>query len=105
MARMHARSPDGTLAAIEFEAPQEPEFQMGGGGLYGTASDYVAFERVFLNEGRANGRSVFKPETVRLMAANAIGDLNVQPLKTGSRTCRTTRSSFPAWSRSGGLDL
>ena len=82
MARMHARSPDGTLAPIEFEVPQEPEFQMGGGGLYGTASDYVAFERVFLNGGRANGRSVLKPETVRLMAANAIGHLNVQPLKT-----------------------
>jgi len=82
LASMHARGPDGTLAPIEFEVPQEPEFQMGGGGLYGTASDYLAFERIFLNEGRTNGRSVLKPETVRLMAANAIGDLNVQPLKT-----------------------
>jgi methyl acetate hydrolase len=82
LASMHARGPNGTLAPIEFEVPQEPEFQMGGGGLYGTASDYLAFERVFLNEGRANGRSVLKPETVRLMASNAIADLNVQPLKT-----------------------
>src|SRR5215471_17515617 len=82
LAGMHARADDGTLGPTEFEVPQEPEFQMGGGGLYGTASDYVAFERVFLNDGRANGRSVLKPETVRLMAANAIGDLNLQPVKT-----------------------
>jgi CubicO group peptidase (beta-lactamase class C family) len=62
LAGMHARSPDGTLASIEFEVPQKPEFQMGGGGLYGTASDYLAFERVFLNEGRANGARCSSPK-------------------------------------------
>ena len=82
LAGMHARDEAGTLARMDFEVPQEPEFQMGGGGLYGTASDYLAFQRLFLNEGRANGRSVLKPETVRLMTENAIGDLKVQPLKT-----------------------
>src|SRR5215831_18339097 len=40
LAGMHARAPDGNLAPISFELPQEPEFQMGGGGLYGTAADY-----------------------------------------------------------------
>jgi len=53
LTRMHARGEDGGLTAIDFELPQEPEFQMGGGGLYGTAADYLAFARVFLNEGRA----------------------------------------------------
>jgi methyl acetate hydrolase len=55
---------------------------MGGGGLYGTALDYLAFQRVILNDGRANGRVVVKPETMRQMTTNAIGDLNVQRLKT-----------------------
>jgi methyl acetate hydrolase len=82
LAGMHNRDEAGTLARMEFELPQEPEFQMGGGGLYGTAADYLAFQRVFLNDGRANGRSVLKPETVRLMTENAIGNLNVQRLKT-----------------------
>jgi len=82
LAGMHARDDAGTLGRMEFEVSQEPEFQMGGGGLYGTASDYLAFQRLFLNEGRANGWSVLKPETVRLMFENGIGDLNVQPLKT-----------------------
>jgi methyl acetate hydrolase len=103
MAGMHARSPDGSLAPIEFEVPQEPEFQMGGGGLYGTASDYLAFERVFLNEGRANGRSVLKPETVRLMAANAIGDLNVQPLKTVAPNLSNDAEFFPGMVKKWGL--
>jgi CubicO group peptidase (beta-lactamase class C family) len=103
MARMHARSPDDTLAPIEFEVPQEPEFQMGGGGLYGTASDYLAFERVFLNEGRANGRSVLKPETVRLMAENAIGDLNVQSLKTVVPDLSNDAEFFPGMVKKWGL--
>src|SRR2546421_1193384 len=82
LAGMHARGEDGTLARMDFELPQEPEFQMGGGGLYGTASDYLAFQRVILNDGWANGRAVLKPETMRQMTTNAIGDLNVQRLKT-----------------------
>jgi methyl acetate hydrolase len=77
---MHARSDDGALAPIEFGMPPEPEFQMGGGGLYSTAADYLAFARIFLNGGRANGRQVVRPETVRLLSENAMGELNVRAL-------------------------
>jgi CubicO group peptidase (beta-lactamase class C family) len=78
---MHSRGEGGALAPMEFETPQEPEFEMGGGGLYGTAADYLAFARVFLTEGRAeDGRQVLRPETVRLMAENAMGELNVRAL-------------------------
>jgi CubicO group peptidase (beta-lactamase class C family) len=48
VAGVHARHDNGSLERIAFEMPQEPEFQMGGGGLYGTAADYLAFERMFL---------------------------------------------------------
>jgi methyl acetate hydrolase len=77
---MHSRGEGGALAPMEFKMPQEPEFEMGGGGLYGTAADYLAFARVFLNDGRAGGRQVLRPETVRLMRENAMGELNVRPL-------------------------
>ena len=85
LAGMHTRGPDGTLAPMEFELPQEPEFEMGGGGLYGTAADYLAFTTVFLNEGRVNGggagaSQVLQPDTIRLMVENAMGELNVRPL-------------------------
>ncbi len=74
---MHARGADGVVAPFPFELVQEPEFQMGGGGLYGTAPDYIAFIRMLLNGGKLNGNRVLKPETVALMAQNQIGELNV----------------------------
>jgi methyl acetate hydrolase len=96
LAAMHARGDDGALAPIAFEIPQEPEFEMGGGGLYGTAPDYVAFTRLFLNDGRAaNGRQILGPDTVRLMTENAIGDLTVQLLKTAMPASSNDAEFFP----------
>jgi CubicO group peptidase (beta-lactamase class C family) len=74
---MHGRGPDGSLAPIPFELEQEPEFHMGGGGLYGTAGDYIKFTQMILNKGRGNGHQVLKPETVALMAQNHIGELTM----------------------------
>ena len=42
LARIHARTPEG-FVATDTEIPQEPEFEMGGGGLYGTVGDYLRF--------------------------------------------------------------
>ena len=92
---MHARGADGALGPIPFELPEEPEFQMGGGGLYGTAADYLAFERVFLNRGHANGRQVLRPETVQQMSENAIGGLDVRLLKTAVPTYSNDAEFFP----------
>src|SRR5437762_4040346 len=64
---MHARTEDGSLAPIPFELEQAPEFHMGGGGLYGTAGDYIKFTQMILNMGRGNGNQVLKPETVALL--------------------------------------
>jgi len=74
---MHARGEDGSLQPIPFELEQNPEFEMGGGGLYGTAADYVKFTQMILNKGRGNGNQVLRPETVAMMAQNHIGDLTM----------------------------
>jgi CubicO group peptidase (beta-lactamase class C family) len=103
LAAMHARGEDGSLAAIAFELPQDPEFQMGGGGLYGTAADYLAFARVFLNEGRGDGRPVLKPETAALMAQNAMGELNVRLLKTAAPAYSNDAEFFPGMTKKWGL--
>lgn len=42
-APMHVRLPDGGLAPLAFALPEPPHFQMGGGGLYSTAGDYLRF--------------------------------------------------------------
>ena len=42
LARIHHRGADGALTPDpSIEIPQEPEFEMGGGGLYSTAGDYL----------------------------------------------------------------
>ncbi len=79
---MHARGPDGALAPMPFELEQAPEFHMGGGGLYGTAADYIKFTQMILNKGRGNGNQVLKPETVALMGQNSIGDLTMGKMTT-----------------------
>jgi methyl acetate hydrolase len=77
---MHARGEDGSLTPIPFEMEQEPEFYMGGGGLYGTAGDYIKFTRMILNKGNGNGNQVLKPETVATMGQNHIGEINMTKL-------------------------
>ena len=57
---MHARGEDGSLAPIPFELEQNPEFHMGGGGLYGTAADYIKFTQMILNKGRGNGNQLLE---------------------------------------------
>src|SRR5882724_933871 len=79
---MHARGEDGSLAPIPFELEQNPEFHMGGGGLYGTAADYIKFTQMILNNGRGNGNQLLKPETVALMGQNHIGELAMGKMTT-----------------------
>ena len=55
---VHARKPDGGLDPIEFGVPQEPEFFMGGGGLYGTGRDYLAFLQMLMHGGEFNSKMI-----------------------------------------------
>jgi CubicO group peptidase (beta-lactamase class C family) len=83
LARVHQRGDnDAFTPLIQLELPQEPEFEMGGGGLYGTAEDYLRFVRLILNRGNAGGNQLLKPETVELMTRNNMGDSRVTVLKT-----------------------
>ena len=100
---MHARQEDGALEPIAFEIPQEPEFHMGGGGLYGTAGDYLKFQQMILNEGILGGAQVLKPDTVTLMSQNHIGDIEVQRLKTARPPYSNDAEFFPGMVKKWGL--
>lgn len=92
---MHARGPGGTLKPIPFEIPQNPEFHMGGGGLYATGPDYLRFLQVFLHGGSLDGARILKPETVALMEQNQIGELDVRRLDTVAPEASNDAEFFP----------
>jgi methyl acetate hydrolase len=72
---MFSRQGDGSLKPMDFEMPQRPEFFMGGGALFSTPRNYMAFLQMLLHEGTFNGAQVLKPETVALMRQNHITEL------------------------------
>ena len=102
---MHARGEDGTLAAIPFELEQNPEFHMGGGGLYSTAADYIKFCQMILNKGKGNGNQVLKAETVALMGQNHIGELTVDKMTTAAPMYTNDVDLYPDQVKKWGLSF
>jgi methyl acetate hydrolase len=103
-ATIHQRADDGTLTAKpKIELPQDAAIDMGGHGLYGTAGDYVKFVRMVLGDGAAaNGRTILKPQTVALMAANSLGTLKVRPLPGALPRISNPVDFFPGIPKSWG---
>lgn len=102
-AGMHARLPDGTLAPIQLSGPENPEFEMGGGGLQSTMGDYGRFIRMILNDGELDGVRVLQPETVAQMASNNMGNLRVTKLVTNNPGLSNDAELFPGEPKTWGL--
>jgi methyl acetate hydrolase len=102
---MHSRAEDGSLAPIPFELEQNPEFHMGGGGLYGTAGDYIKFTQMILNKGRGNGNQVLKAETVATMGQNHIGELNMTRMTSAVAFATNDVDLYPDMAKKWGLSF
>ena len=65
---------EGQLALFDDAAnsayAQPPQLESGGGGLAGTAADYLRFCRMLLNGGELEGVRLLSPKTVQLMTMN-----------------------------------
>ena len=61
-----------TCSTIRYKSPwfAPPKLESGGGGLVGTAGDYLRFCRMLLNKGELDGVRLLSPKTVALMTAN-----------------------------------
>jgi CubicO group peptidase (beta-lactamase class C family) len=105
LATVHQRDDKSALAPIEFGLPEEPEFHMGGGGLYGTAADYLAFTQMIMHGGRFHGVQVLRPETVDLMAQNHIGPLEIGVMKSAIPPLSNDVELFPGMSKKWGLSF
>ena len=103
MATVHVRGEDGAWMGMEFTVEQDPEFEMGGGGLYSTVGDYLKFIRMILNKGAANGHRVLRPETVEAMSVNSIGDNRVVNLATAMPPYSNDAEFFPGMEKTWGL--
>lgn len=52
-----------------YDTTQEPAFASGGGGLYSTLDDYMAFATMLLDEGVWQGKRILSPQSVRFLAS------------------------------------
>src|SRR6195256_4345491 len=102
---MHQRGEDGSLAQIPFELEQDPEFHMGGGGLYRTAGGYIKFTQMILNKGKGRGNQVLKPETVAMMGQNHIGELNMPKLTSAVAFATNDVDLYPGMDKKWGLSF
>ncbi|KWV57683.1 hypothetical protein AS156_38500 [Bradyrhizobium macuxiense] len=94
-AHLHVRQSDGSLAAQPLERHTVPRIFSGGGGIYSTAPDYLTLLQTLLNGGSFGGKSILRPQTVALMAANQIGDLDAGVMKTTNPAISNDVDFFP----------
>jgi CubicO group peptidase (beta-lactamase class C family) len=74
---VHQRKPDGALEPIAAPDPPWREFWSGGGGLYSTGRDYLAFLQMLMHQGRFNGAQLLRPQTVALTHLRHLGRAEV----------------------------
>ncbi len=74
LAALYSRNADKSLRLLddpETSRLRRPvSFTSGGGGLLGTAADYLRFAQMLANRGTLDGARVLAPKTVDLMASN-----------------------------------
>src|SRR5450830_286848 len=105
VATMYNRQSDGSLKAAPFEMNQRPEFFSGGGGMFSTPRDYMAFLQMLVRGGSFNGARLLKPETVASMFRNHIGDLNVVEMKSALPAYSNSFDQFPGMAHKWGLSF
>lgn len=79
LSRQYAPNNDGTLRRTDnrpglanFDFLSPPKFESGGGGLTSTATDYMKFVQMHLNDGEMNGVRILSEAAVAQMRANQL---------------------------------
>lgn len=83
----HYAVQDGALQLVDSPADGEytrtPAWLSGGGGLTSTASDYIRFAQMLLQDGRLGETQILAPETVQMMRANRLPEA-LAPIQLGN---------------------
>ena len=75
--------PGGPPMTPRFDVAVQPRFESGGGGLTGTAADYLRFTTMLLNGGELNGQRLLGKKSVEFMTADHTGALAGLPAGLG----------------------
>ena len=69
--------PGGPPMTPRFDVAVKPRYESGGGGLVGSADDYLRFSLMLLNGGEWNGVRLLGKKTVEFMTADHLGSIPV----------------------------
>ena len=75
--------PGGPLMTPRFDVAVAPRLESGGGGLVSTATDYLRFSQMLLNDGEFNGVRLLGRKTVDFMTADHLGAIPGQQAGMG----------------------
>jgi CubicO group peptidase (beta-lactamase class C family) len=98
-ARLSEGPAKGTIAEISRKLPGIPKAFSGGGGLYGTAPDFVRFMQMILRKG---GKTL-RPASVDQMSSNQIGELSAGKLKSARPDAASDTDLHPGFIDKFGL--
>ena len=85
--------------------PPDTGWYGGGGGLYGTARNYLRFLRMLLNGGTLDGVRVLNAETVALMGQNHIGELEMTKMTSAVPSATNDVDLYPDMVKKWGLSF
>jgi methyl acetate hydrolase len=105
-APVHLRAADGSLSPMSADAhPADPEIHMAGHGLYGTATDYLRFIRMWLDDGAGpDGERILRPETVAMASRNHLPHgMHIRPLPSVDPRVSNDVEFFPGMPKSWAL--
>lgn len=86
LATNYRRSPSGLVVipnSPSLQNGRQTKLNSGGGGLLGTARDYLRFLMMISNGGELDGKRILQPETVKLMTTNQLPE-KAFPIHFGS---------------------
>ena len=73
IAEPFAQDPDSGEAVVMMDPRESPAFESGGGGLLGTAADYVRFLQLMRNRGTLEGTRLASRKTIDWMTSDHLG--------------------------------
>jgi CubicO group peptidase (beta-lactamase class C family) len=100
---VHQRRADGTLGDANISAGNGPDFLAAGGGLCGTAGDYMRFLRMLLGGGALDGVRILGIDTVSALGRNQIRDIDVVPMISTDSAISCNCDFFPNMQKKWGL--